>query len=201
MWEGERFSIKQVHPEVLGILIVRSPRGEYQCFRLYGLRFGEHTMKDLCVSGKLVTVWRKARCHKQEQHNINIYHFWDLTNQKVFFCMSWEYRLKPEKQCIHTFCVVVCIVCFVSFSVLFVCVCVLYYCHRVATQLQLNMSYHIISYLYFGPDLNQLSPAISETRQIRQICSGENYILHFVWCGLLPCSFHFAHLLCLQESW
>jgi hypothetical protein len=41
------------------------------------------------------------------------------------------------------FCVVLCIVCFVSFSVLFVCVCVLYYCHRVATQLQLNVSYHI----------------------------------------------------------
>jgi hypothetical protein len=31
----------------------------------------------------------------------------------------------------------------VSFSVLFVCVCVLYYCHRVATQLQLNISHHI----------------------------------------------------------
>jgi len=33
-----------------------------------------------------------------------------------------------------------------SFSVLFVCICVLYYCHRVATQLQLNISYHTISY-------------------------------------------------------
>jgi hypothetical protein len=30
----------------------------------------------------------------------------------------------------------------VSFSVLFVCICVLYYCHRVATQLQLtNLSW------------------------------------------------------------
>jgi hypothetical protein len=44
------------------------------------------------------------------------------------------------------FCVVVCIVCFLLFSVLFVCICVLYYCHRVDTQLQLNISYHIISY-------------------------------------------------------
>jgi hypothetical protein len=35
---------------------------------------------------------------------------------------------------------------FVSFCVLFVCKCVLYYCHRVATQLQLtNISDHIIS--------------------------------------------------------
>jgi len=49
------------------------------------------------------------------------------------------------------FCVVLFIFCFdlcifVLFSVLFVCVCILYYCHRVATQLQLNISYHIISY-------------------------------------------------------
>jgi hypothetical protein len=45
-------------------------------------------------------------------------------------------------------CVVLRIVCFVSFCVLFVCKCVLYYCHRVTTQLQLtNISYHIISYI------------------------------------------------------
>jgi len=44
------------------------------------------------------------------------------------------------------FCVVLCIVCFVTYSVLFVCICVLNYCHWVATQLQLNISYHIISY-------------------------------------------------------
>jgi hypothetical protein len=40
------------------------------------------------------------------------------------------------------FCVL-CIVCFVAFPVLFVCICVLYYCHRLATQLQLNI-YNII---------------------------------------------------------
>jgi len=35
----------------------------------------------------------------------------------------------------------------VLFYVLFVCKCVLYYCYRVTTQLQLiNISYHIISY-------------------------------------------------------
>ena len=41
-------------------------------------------------------------------------------------------------------CVVLCIVCFVSFCVLFVCKCVLYYCHRVTTQLQLINIYHIL---------------------------------------------------------
>jgi hypothetical protein len=57
-------------------------------------------------------------------------------------------RVKPAKtgdgRHSSYFYVVLCIVCFVSFSVLFVCICVLYYCHRVATQLQLNISYHII---------------------------------------------------------
>jgi hypothetical protein len=43
------------------------------------------------------------------------------------------------------FCVVLCIVCFVSFCVLLVCKCVLYNCHRVATHLQLI--YHIINVL------------------------------------------------------
>ena len=41
------------------------------------------------------------------------------------------------------FCVVLCIVCFVSLSVLFVCICVLNNCHRLSTQLQLNISYPI----------------------------------------------------------
>jgi len=50
----------------------------------------------------------------------------------------------------QNFCVVLYIVSFVSFCLLFVCKCVLYYCHRVATQLQsTNISYdiyHIIQY-------------------------------------------------------
>jgi len=51
-------------------------------------------------------------------------------------------RVKPTKmrtaRTVPNCCVVLCIVCFVSFCVLFVCKCVLYYCHRVATQLQLT---------------------------------------------------------------
>jgi hypothetical protein len=42
------------------------------------------------------------------------------------------------------FCVVLCIVCFVAFPVFFVCICVPNNCHRVATQLQLNISYHMV---------------------------------------------------------
>ena len=77
-----------------------------------------------------------------------------------FFCCKANARVKPAKMkhgphssisvsfyvlFIVYFCVVLCIVCFVSFCVLFVCKCVLYYCHRVATQLQLtNISYHVI---------------------------------------------------------
>jgi len=60
-------------------------------------------------------------------------------------------RVKPAKtghgRTLPNFCVVVCIVCFVSFCVLFVCTCVLYYYHRVVTQLQLDISYHIIKFV------------------------------------------------------
>jgi len=43
------------------------------------------------------------------------------------------------------FCVL--LVSIVLFYVLFVCKCVLYYCQGMVTQLQLNISYHIISYI------------------------------------------------------
>ena len=46
------------------------------------------------------------------------------------------------------FCVL-CIVCFVTFPVLFVCICVLNNCHRVATQLQLNNIHHIIYQIHY----------------------------------------------------
>ena len=65
------------------------------------------------------------------------------------------------------FCVVLCIF-FVTFSVLFACVCVLNNCHRVATRLQLTdiISYHIISY------------HIISYRIISYLCFS-NYFLHF----------------------
>jgi hypothetical protein len=58
---------------------------------------------------------------------------------------GWCPQRRGTARTLPIFCVVLCIVCFVSFCVLFVCICVLYCCHRVATQLQLNISYHIIS--------------------------------------------------------
>ena len=55
---------------------------------------------------------------------------------------------QPRRGTVRTLpncCVVLCIVCFVSFFIFFMCKRVLYYCHRVITQLQLkNISYHII---------------------------------------------------------
>jgi len=50
----------------------------------------------------------------------------------------------PQRPLLFVLFFVICVVrlLFVLFSVLFVCKCVLYYCHRVATQLQLtNISY------------------------------------------------------------
>jgi len=46
--------------------------------------------------------------------------------------------------CSMYFCVVLCIACFVMFSVLFVCICVLNYCHWVATPIAVK---YIISYI------------------------------------------------------
>jgi len=72
------------------------------------------------------------------------------------------------------FCFVLCIVCFVSFSVLFACICVLYYCHRVATQLQLNISYHITSYHIENVLLHKLS-----NKHLREERGKKSVLYHF----------------------
>jgi len=68
-----------------------------------------------------------------------------------FLCCSIHFLC-----CSMYFCVVLRIVGFVSFSVLFVCVCVLYDCHRVATQLQLNISYHMCVCVCFSHLLSSI---------------------------------------------
>jgi hypothetical protein len=61
----------------------------------------------------------------------------------VFLSCQVNAMAKPRKDgarsaLFQNFCVVLCIVCFVSLCVLSVCKCVLYCCTRVATQLQLT---------------------------------------------------------------
>jgi hypothetical protein len=105
-----------------------------------------------------------CRCHWSHSSCIFLFYVYTYvclsmaTLTEVFPCFflscQANARVKPGKTgygphsskflcCSMYFCVVLCIVCFVSFSVLFVCICALYYCQRVATQLQLNISYHI----------------------------------------------------------
>jgi len=71
----------------------------------------------------------------------------------MFFCaFSSAVRQMPRQnpqrrgtaRTLPNFCVVLCIVCFVSLSVLFVCICVLYYCHRGGYPIAVKyISYHI----------------------------------------------------------
>jgi hypothetical protein len=86
-----------------------------------------------------------------------MYSYFSATLTKVFPCIFLSCKTNARVKLSMTGqgpqyskivnCVVLCIVCFVSFCVLFVCKCVLCYCHRVTTQLQLtNISYLIISY-------------------------------------------------------
>ena len=64
-----------------------------------------------------------------------------------FYCYVYVFLLLCLCILFHVY-VLFCVFCFiVLFCVLFVCKCVLYYCHRLSTQLHLtNIYHHIISY-------------------------------------------------------
>jgi hypothetical protein len=69
-------------------------------------------------------------------------------------------------------CVVLCIVCFVSFPVLFLCICVLNNCHRVAIQLQLNVSYHITVHPVTGHEGPEVELRYSSTLSLSSALGG-----------------------------
>jgi hypothetical protein len=86
----------------------------------------------------------------------------------------------------YFFCVVLCDVCFVTFSVLFVCVCVLNNCHRVATQLQLNISYHIIHMVYMinNEAKQQSIITLTEGEYINDTTCFTRRLVHVVKCKI-----------------
>jgi len=95
--------------------------------------------------------------------------------------------------------VVICIVCFVTFPVLFVCICVLNNCHWLATQLQVNISYHISCYVespFRWLRMTQ-SPYYTYILWKRNFILTQHTINTFVFhvkiCFFLP---RFLHLLC-----
>ena len=53
-------------------------------------------------------------------------------------CQGITRQIGARPALFQNVCVDLCIICFVSFCVLFECKCVLYNCHRLATQLQLT---------------------------------------------------------------
>ena len=82
------------------------------------------------------------------------------------------------------FCVVLCIVCFVTYSVLSVCICVLNYCRRVATQLQLNISYHISFRRQTSGLSNSLQPHLAYLNHPKALVASESY--HVVITTIIP---------------
>ena len=90
---------------------------------------------------------------------------------------------------LQTFCVVLCIVRFVSFSVLFLCKCVLYYCHRVNTQLQLtNISHRSFLSLRVGEWKVYLIPITLALPISREACKNKCNANNIIYVGSFICT-------------
>jgi hypothetical protein len=104
---------------------------------------------DLCSGGARFQYLLRRRLSRLE-----LFHdFFQPVSAEFSIIIKWHDHSLPQplqpffspSSVIPNFFVALCFVRFVSFCVLFVCICVLCYCHRVATQLQLtNISHHIL---------------------------------------------------------
>jgi len=83
----------------------------------------------------------------------------------------------------------------VLFYVLFVCKCVLYYCHRASTQLQLNISYHIISYLSAFTRMESL------TRHAKAKNTGQQWSKNMRKSLIINNIISLAHLFISRRRW
>ena len=110
---------------------------------------------------------------------------------RLFLSYKANARVKPVKtghgrHSSKIFCCL-CIVCFGSFCVLFVCKCVLY-CHRVTAQLRLtNISYHIsyniISYLIIS---YHISYHIMSCHVMSCHVTSYHILYHIMSCHVIP---------------
>jgi hypothetical protein len=82
----------------------------------------------------------------------------------------------------------------IVFCVLFVCKCVLYYCHRVATQLQLNILYYIVSYIIYI--ISHIMPYIILYiiyHILYQIIYHIAYIIYYIYHILYQITYHITY--------
>jgi len=77
----------------------------------------------------------------------------------------------------------------VLFYVLFVCKCVLYYCHQVSTQLQLNISYRIISYFCaVAESVHSVREEVFQSQEVANLFNSVTYVfLLLCLCILIVC--------------